>query len=109
MDAASGDGATGVARRRHECSIGVVKRLAAVFVGGLGFGALLRRRRRTAPAAVPADTDTLAEELRAKLAESRAATEEPAADEAVAPEPSDLDSRRRDVHDRARQALDELG
>jgi hypothetical protein len=86
-----------------------VKRFAAVFIGGLGFGALLRRRRPTAPVAVPADTDSLAEELRSKLAESRAATEEPVAEEPGAAEPSDLDSRRRDVHDRARQALDELG
>jgi hypothetical protein len=86
-----------------------VKRFAAVFIGGLGFGALLRRRRHTAPAAVPAETDSLAEELRAKLAESRAATEEPVAEEPGPAEPSDLDSRRRDVHDRARQALDELG
>jgi hypothetical protein len=85
-----------------------VKRFAAVFVGGLGFGALLRRRRRTAPAAVPADTDSLAEELRSKLAQSRAAADEPAVEEPAAPEPSDLDARRRDVHDRARQALDEL-
>jgi hypothetical protein len=86
-----------------------MKRLVAVFVGGLGFGALLRRRRRTAAVAAPADTDSLAEELRSKLAESRGASEEPAADEPAAAEPSDLDSRRRDVHDRARQALDELG
>jgi hypothetical protein len=85
-----------------------MKRLVAVFVGGLGFGALLRRRRRVVPAAVPADTDSLAEELRAKLAESRVAAEQPVAEEPVA-EPSDLDARRRDVHDRARQALDELG
>ena len=85
-----------------------MKRFMAVFVGGLGFGALLRRRKRAVPVASGADTDSLAEELRAKLAESRVATEEPAADEPVA-EPSDLDSRRRDVHDRARQALDELG
>ena len=87
-----------------------MKRFAAVFVGGLGLGALLRRRRRVASApASAADTDSLAEELRAKLAESRTASEEPAAEESADPEPSDLDSRRRDVHDRARQALDELG
>ncbi len=91
-----------------------MKRFAAVFIGGLGFGALLRRRRRTVPELAPADTDSLAEELRAKLAASRAAAEEPVAREPVveepsAAEPSDLDSRRRDVHDRARQALDELG
>jgi hypothetical protein len=85
-----------------------VKRFAAVFIGGLGFGALLRRRRRTAPEAAPADTDSLAEELRAKLAESRVAPEEPVAEEPAAAVPGDLDSRRREVHDSARQALDEL-
>jgi hypothetical protein len=85
-----------------------MKRFAAVFIGGLGFGALLRRRR-SAPAPAPADTDTLADELRTKLAESRAVADEPVAEEPAVDEPSDLDSRRRDVHDRARQALDELG
>jgi hypothetical protein len=86
-----------------------MKRFLAVFVGGLGFGALLRRRKRVVPAVAPSDTDSLAEELRAKLAESRAATEEPVVEEPAEGEPADLDARRRDVHDRARQALDELG
>jgi hypothetical protein len=81
-----------------------MKRFAAVFVGALGLGALLRRSRKPVPEPVPADTDSLAEELRAKLAESRAAVEEPVVDE-----PADIDGRRRDVHERARQALDELG
>ena len=85
-----------------------MKRFLAAFVGGLGLGALLRRRRRPISAPVVVDTDSLAEELRAKLAESRAAPDAPVVDEPAAP-PSDLDSRRRDVHDRARQALDELG
>ena len=81
-----------------------MKRFAAVFVGGLGLGALLRRARKPVPAPVVPDTDSLAEELRAKLAESRAVVEEPVEDA-----PADVDARRRDVHDRARQALDELG
>jgi hypothetical protein len=85
-----------------------VKRFLAVFVGGLGVGALLRGRRRAVPAPAAADTDSLAEELRAKLAQSRAASEEASADEPAVSEPSDLDARRRDVHDRARQASDEL-
>ena len=84
-----------------------MKRFAAAFIGGFGLGALLRRRRRAVPPPVVADTDSLAEELRAKLAESRVATEEPVAEEPE-PEPADLDTRRRDVHERARQALDEL-
>jgi hypothetical protein len=87
-----------------------VKRLLAVLAGGIGLGALLGRlRRRPAePAVSPAD------ELRAKLAEA----ESRAGEEAVAPEPDaapspeepdDVTGRRRDVHDRARRALDELG
>ncbi|HWB22905.1 MAG TPA: hypothetical protein VG652_08455 [Gaiellaceae bacterium] len=87
-----------------------MKRFLAVFVGGLGFGALLRRRKRPVPVTAPSDTDSLAEELRAKLAASRATADEPAVEETVEEEaPADLDARRRDVHERARQALDELG
>jgi hypothetical protein len=68
-----------------------VKRLLALLVGGLGIRALLRRRGGP-PAAEPP-----VEELRAKLAAQR----EPE------PEPN-VDSRRADVHDRARRAIDEL-
>ena len=84
-----------------------MKRFLAAFVGGFGLATLLRRRRKPVAAPVVADTDSLAEELRAKLAESRAASEEPVVEEPVE-EVTDLDARRRDVHDRARQALDEL-
>jgi len=76
-----------------------VKRLLALLVGGLGVRALLRRRSQPATAASPAD------ELRAKLSETRAPEAEPG------PEPEsrdDVDARRADVHERARQALDEL-
>ena len=78
-----------------------MKRLLAVLAGGLGIGALLRRRRRRAepPAPPPAEV------LREKLAESRAAETETV----TAPEEGDLDARRRDVHERARQSLDDLG
>ena len=76
-----------------------MKRLLALLAGGLGIGALLRRRRRAAVAAAPAD------ELRARLAETRA---EPPGPEP--PEPAgDVASRRADVHERARRAIDELG
>ncbi len=84
-----------------------MKRFLAVVVGGLGVGALLRRRRKAVPLSAEADPDSLAEGLRAKLAESRVPAEEPAVD-VSADEPTDLDARRRDVHDRAQQALDEL-
>ena len=77
-----------------------MKRILALLLGGFGLFALLRRRRHRA-ASVPSP----AEELRSKLAESRAAGE------SEEPEPqleADLEARRREVHDRARGAIDEL-
>jgi hypothetical protein len=86
-----------------------VKRLLALVAGGLGFGALLRRRRRRPLVELgPSPAD----DLRAKLAETRTASaEEPPAEESVQEEPeaSDPSSRRRAVHDEARGAIDELG
>jgi hypothetical protein len=79
-----------------------VKRLLALIAGGLGLRALLRRRRRR-PALQP--EGSLADELREKLAESRAAE----AEHTAAPQPeADVADRRRDVHDRARGAIDDL-
>jgi hypothetical protein len=61
-------------------------------------GVLLRRRRRPeGPAGDPAG------ELRRKLDETR----EPPASDAAEPA-DDLDARRRSVHERARQAADEM-
>jgi hypothetical protein len=81
--------------------------LIALLLGGFGFGAYLRQRgrRRAEPDYSPAD------ELRSKLAESRA-SDEPAT-EPQAPEPpadlaSDLEERRREVHERARGSIDDL-
>jgi hypothetical protein len=74
-----------------------VKRLFAVVLGAIGLGALLKRSR---PAPEPAGPDP-AVGLRAKLAETRVPEPEPA------PEP-DVAERRADVHERARQAIDEL-
>lgn len=67
-------------------------------VGALGVGAFWRRRRkRDEPEYSPAD------ELKAKLAESRSE------DEAEKPVlETDLDARRREVHDKARGAIDDL-
>jgi hypothetical protein len=84
-----------------------MKRFLAVAAGGLGVGALLRRRRRRAaePASDPA------EELRAKLAESRSIVDEREVDEAgetPIDQAADPAARRAEVHERARQALDEL-
>jgi hypothetical protein len=87
-----------------------VRRLLAISVGALGVGAVVRRLRRRQREA-PAVESSPAEELRARLAESRAIADEREADEALettvdaAPDP---DARRRDVHERARRALDEL-
>ena len=81
---------------------------------GLAAGALAvwrwrLRRRKPAPA-----VEDPAEALKRKLAESRSdeplaapAPEEPVAPEPGEPQPS-LDERRRAVHDRARQAIDEM-
>jgi hypothetical protein len=90
-----------------------MKRWIAAAVGLFGLVAYVRRRRQPAPPAVdPAD------ELRAKLAESK---DEPKAEPEVAPEsevpaepvdepaPDAVVDRRQDVHDRARSAMDELG
>jgi hypothetical protein len=76
--------------------------LIALLAGALGAFAFWRRRRRRGadPQVSPAD------ELKAKLAESRAGGEQDAE-----PEPelqTDLDARRREVHDRARGAIDDL-
>ena len=81
--------------------------------GALGLGALWRRRQREeAPASLDAGPDP-AEELRSRLAESRAAAEEdaPAESEPPAgqdPEAPDPEARRRDLHERARASIDEL-
>jgi hypothetical protein len=72
------------------------------------YGALTSRRRGTAPLPAPPAPDPRAEELRRKLAESRAIVEEreefesaetPVDRVEAAPE---LDERRRRVHERAR-------
>jgi hypothetical protein len=90
-----------------------VKRLLVVLAGGFGLSALLRRRRRRTVvplAPVVPEQDSLAEELRAKLAESRAAEAEAAAEPATEPAPQDdLTARRREIHERARGSIDELG
>jgi len=76
-----------------------MKRLLALLLGGLGLRALLRRRSPATLGPSPAD------DLRAKLDETRAG--EPAAAPGPEPEPEAGD-RRADVHARARAAMDEL-
>ena len=63
---------------------------------------VLRRPRRSAPAALEGYADDPAEELRRKLDETRGRAE------AEAELTDDLDDRRRDVHERARAAADEM-
>jgi hypothetical protein len=81
----------------------------AGFVGGAAAYRLFRRPPRPAPARVPDP----AEELKAKLAEARAAGDDREAFEAgetpvdEAPDP-DVDARRRAVHEQARSAIDEM-
>ena len=76
-------------------------RLIALLLGGFGLGAYLRRRRRrqAEPEYSPAD------ELRSKLAETRTA-EEPAPPEQGLE--TELEERRREVHERGRGAIDDL-
>ena len=97
-----------------------VRRALVVVGSGLGLSAVwggLWRRRRKAELAEETGPDP-AEELRARLAESRASAdaveaEPPAAGEPIAsaPEPSPLDpeARRRSIHERTRASIDQLG
>jgi hypothetical protein len=88
-----------------------MKRLLALVAGGLGLRALLRRRLR------PALSPSPAEDLRAKLAQTKAAEPAPAAVPEPEPEPEPkpepaqpetVEDRRADVHEKARQAIDDL-
>jgi hypothetical protein len=83
-----------------------VKRLLAGLVGGIGLGALFRRRRRRSSQAEVSP----AEELRSRLAAAEERTERVEEERVVEPTPApdELDARRREVHEKARQSLDEL-
>ena len=79
-----------------------MKRVLAALAGIVGIAWLKRRKQEQGD---PAD------ELRAKLAETRetaAAQTEDAAAETPVDEVPDVDDRRREVHERARQRIDEL-
>jgi hypothetical protein len=87
-------------------------------VGGLAAYRWLRRRPRVAAEPVPASppAEDPAEELRAKLAESRTtetvvadeAAPEPVTEEEPAADPDSPEDRRRRVHEEGRAALDEM-
>jgi hypothetical protein len=105
-------------------------RRVTAWIGGIASGVVAYRfwRRHRAPDALPepedpVEADDRAEELRAKLAETRqpepeppaeAVAEEPPAAEQVEPEaeepaePESPDERRRRVHEEGRAALDEM-
>ena len=83
------------------------------WIGGAAGGITAYRllRRRPAPEGVPAEPDTRAEELRAKLAESRAAepvVQEPPPESEPVEEPESPEDRRRRVHEEGRATLDEM-
>jgi hypothetical protein len=86
-------------------------RKALALLGGFGaFGYLRRRREQPAP-----HVDPRADELRRKLAESRAIVEEREEFEAAEltidlaePAPEDPESRRRAVHESARQTMQQM-
>jgi hypothetical protein len=77
-----------------------VNRLVALLIVAFAVAAYLRSRRSR-----PAQDYSPADELRTKLAESRATTDESTAESTLE---HDLESRRREVHDRARGSIDEL-
>jgi hypothetical protein len=88
-----------------------VKRLAD-WIGGALSGVfvyrLLKRRREVESATAPAseETDDRAEELRSKLAESRATEEASPAEPEESAE--SLEERRRRVHEEGRAAIDRI-
>jgi hypothetical protein len=74
----------------------------------LGIAALARRLRRgTRDEITPGETDDPADELRRRLAESRAVEEEAAAEPPVSPAAS-VEERRAGVHEEGRATLDEM-
>jgi hypothetical protein len=91
-----------------------VRRLLVAVTGALGLGGLWRRGQPEEPPPAAGDGPDPAEELRARLAESRAADaagDAPAGSEPSAgqePEAPDPETRRRDLHERARASIDEL-
>ena len=72
----------------------------AGFVGGAAAYRFWRRRPPPPAMGLPSAAPDPAEALKAKLAEARASED--------APEESDVESRRRSVHERARTAIDEM-
>jgi hypothetical protein len=87
-------------------------RRLADWIGGAVSGVvayrLWKRRQQPAVATGPTDAeaDDRAEELRAKLAETRATAETPPAE--ASDDPESVEERRRRVHEEGRAAIDEM-
>jgi MYXO-CTERM domain-containing protein len=96
-----------------QCSIAPMKRPLAWLLGGFALLGFVRRRREE-PTSTPT-LDPRAEELRRKLAESRPIIDERDEFEAAEltvdlaePVPEDPESRRRAVHDAARETVERM-
>jgi hypothetical protein len=86
-----------------------MRRLLTWIVVTLGIAAIarrLRKRSQTVEPAAPAPEENPADELRQKLAESRA-EEAPSAEPPATPEAS-VEERRAEVHEQGRSTLDEM-
>jgi hypothetical protein len=103
--------ARGRGEKSDECSIGPVRARLAWLVGAIGLAGLVAYLRRRGRASVEAAPDPHAEELRRTLEDSRAAAAEQFQEPADEPQTpaGELDARRREVHERGRAALDEMG
>jgi hypothetical protein len=86
-----------------------VRRLFTWLAGAAGGLAAYRAvaRRKPAPEPVAADVDP-AQELRAKLAQARTEPERTPEPQPEPARPASPEDRRRDVHEQARSALDEM-
>jgi hypothetical protein len=84
-----------------------VKRIAAWLAGATGaaIGYRWLRREREPASEVAPGGDERADELRAKLAETRAEEEQPPTEPSP---PESLEDRRRRVHEEGRAAIDEM-
>jgi hypothetical protein len=92
-----------------------MRRPAAWLIGAFAAAGLLRRRKATAPSVhIDAEPDPRAEELRQKLAESRAIVDEREEFEAAettvdeTEAPGDPEVRRRAVHEAGRAAAERM-
>jgi hypothetical protein len=97
----------------RQCSIGPMRARIAWLAGAAGAGVAVYRKLRRVPA--PAK-DPRADELRRKLDESRTIVEEreefeaaeTPVDEVTGPEATEVEDRRKAVHERGRSAADEM-